>query len=126
MDDIDPDAAFASYEARFLAANGDKPAGAFVKFGNHMVQRLSRAEFGERLEAYLRWHQECSKLLGSGATISDVLVMEFDEAAAWLILEAPNVIEMFSGEVGDPKLVLSGPRDTDPDGADQDLIATKK
>lgn len=121
--DIDPAAAFASYEARFLAACGDKPPGAFVKFGNHMVQRLSRKDFDERLESYLRWHEECRKLLGSGATISDVLVMEFDEAAAWLILEAPNVLEMFSGEVGDPRQVLSGPREPNPD---PDLLATKK
>ncbi len=107
--DLDRDAAFDSYVARFVADFGDKPTGTFVKFGNHMVQRLDRAQFDERLDAYLNWHQELRRLLGSGATISDVLVLEFEEAAAWLILKAPNVLEMFSGEVGDPEAVLGRP-----------------
>ena len=98
---IDVDAAFESYETRFVQQFGDKPVGAFGKFGSTMVQRLSREEFEPRLESYLKWHAECKKLLGSGATIGDVLVMEFEEAANWLCIEAPNLLEMFSGEVGD-------------------------
>ncbi|MBX3246480.1 MAG: hypothetical protein KF901_04790 [Myxococcales bacterium] len=99
---IDVDAAFQSYETRFREKFGEKPVGAFAKFANTMIQKLDRAGFEARLEAYLRWHRESKRLLGSGATISDVLVMEFEEASSWICLEAPNVLEMFSGEVGDP------------------------
>ncbi|MEM9067500.1 MAG: hypothetical protein AAGE52_03310 [Myxococcota bacterium] len=106
---VDKDAAFESYKARFISACGDKAVGSFAKFGNHMVQRLNRSQFDERLESYIKWHAECRNLLGSGATISDVLVMEFDEAAAWLIIRAPNVLEMFSGEIGDPEHILKKP-----------------
>lgn len=98
--EIDLDAAFTSYEERFVHAYGDKPPGAFVKFGNHMIQRLRHEEFQERLESYLRWHKECKRALGSGSTISDALVLEFEEAAAWLVIQAPNIIEMFQGELG--------------------------
>ena len=46
---IDVDAAFESYETRFVQQFGDKPVGAFGKFGSTMVQRLSREEFEPRL-----------------------------------------------------------------------------
>lgn len=100
--EIDYDAAFESYEARFRAHCGDKPAGGFAKYGNTMVQRLTRTNFDERLEQYLFWHRECRRLLGSGATIADAITMEFEEAAAWVCLKAPNLLAMFSGELGDP------------------------
>ncbi|MCA9611675.1 MAG: hypothetical protein R3B99_25460 [Polyangiales bacterium] len=99
---IDVDTAFKSYEIRFAEKFGEKPVGSFAKFHNTMIQRLDRAGFEPRLAAYLKWHRECKRLLGSGATISDVLVMEFEEASCWICLQAPNVLEMFSGEVGDP------------------------
>ncbi len=100
--DIDVDAAYQSYLSRFLTECGDKPEGGFAKFGNVMIQRLSRKDFDERLNHYIRWHRECKRLLGSGATISDVLVLEFEEAAAWICIKAPNMLAMFSGELGDP------------------------
>ncbi len=99
---IDVEAAFESYQIRFVERFGDKPVGAFAKFHNTMIQRLDRAGFEPRLADYLHWHRECKRLLGSGATISDVLVMEFEEASSWICLQAPNMLEMFSGEVGDP------------------------
>lgn len=80
--------------------------GAFVKFNRHMVQLLTTAEFSERLSTYLSWRSECEKALMSGATISDVLVMEFDEAAAWIAITAPNMLKMFDGEFGDPAIAL--------------------
>ena len=100
---IDENTAFASYEARFQNEFGEKPAGAFVRFGKNMVQRLSREDFSERLKNYLHWHAQCKRLLGSGATISDALVLEFEEASAWLILQPPNVLALFSGELGVPE-----------------------
>lgn len=105
--EIDYDAAFESYVARFNAHCGDKPPGGFAKYGNTMIQRLSRADFDERLERYLFWHRECKRLLGSGATIADAITMEFEEAAAWVCLKAPNILEMFQGELGDPNEAIA-------------------
>jgi len=105
--EIDVDAAYESYLTRFTHQYGEKADGAFVKFGNHMVQKLARSDFEERLRAYLQWHQECKALLGSGATISDAVVLEFEEAAAWLVIKAPNILEMFQGELGDPEQALA-------------------
>jgi hypothetical protein len=99
---IDLDAAYALYEQRFAEHFGERPINAFVKFGKHMVQRLDRHAFEPRLSRYLKMHDACSKMLASGSTISDAVVMEFDEAAAWICVRAPNLLEMFQGELGDP------------------------
>ncbi len=71
-----------------------------------MVQFLSATDFSARLTTYLEWRTECEKALKSGATISDVLVMEFEEAAAWIAITAPNMLRMFDGEFGDPAIAL--------------------
>lgn len=100
---IDVERAWASYQIRFVNRFGDDhEAGAYVKFGKHMVQRLDRKTFAARLEDYVRWHHECKSALESGATISDALILEFEEAAAWIALEPPKVLDMFKGELGDP------------------------
>lgn len=101
--DIDVDRAWEAYEERFRKRFGeDKDRGSYVRFGKHMVQRLDRATFDHRLAEYVSWHQECKSALESGSTISDALILEFEEAAAWITLEPPNVLEMFQGELGDP------------------------
>jgi len=100
---IDVERAWQSYETRFHNRFGDdKAPGDYVKFGKHMVQRLDRQVFEARLEDYVRWHQECKTALESGTTISDALILEFEEAAAWIALEPPKVLDMFKGELGDP------------------------
>jgi len=99
---VDLDAAFVSYEKRFAKRFGEKSAGSFVKFGRHMVQKLARSDFDGRLEHYLRMHASCKRMLETGATISDAVVLDFEEAAAWIVIEAPNLLQMFQGEVGDP------------------------
>ncbi len=100
---IDVERAWQSYETRFRNRFGDdKTPGDYVKFGKHMVQRLDRQAFEARLEDYVSWHQECKSSLESGATISDALILEFEEAAAWIALEPPKVLDMFKGELGDP------------------------
>ncbi len=104
---IDIDTAFASYVARFENHFGPKKPGAFAKFGNTMIQRLSRDDFPERLDQYLHWHRECKRLLGSGATISHVLVLEFEEASAWLAIEPPKILDLFSGELGQPEEMVT-------------------
>ena len=104
---IDEDTAYASYVARFESRFGPKEPGAFAKFGNAMIQRLSRDEFPKRLEQYLYWHKECKRLLGSGSTISDALVLEFEDASAWLAIDPPNILELFSGEMGPEQAVTS-------------------
>ena len=72
--DLDVDAAFTAYTDRFKKRYGERDAGAFVKFGRHMVQKLDREEFEPRLRRYLEMHGACKKMLASGATISDVVV----------------------------------------------------
>ena len=113
---IDADTAFTSYVARFENRCGEKPVGSFAKFGNTMIQRLSREEFPERLEKYLHWHKECKRLLGSGATISDALVLEFEEASAWIAIDAPNILALFSGELGVPEEMVTSVGTARPDG----------
>ena len=101
--DIEVDSAWEAYQARFNRHFGeDKLPGAYVKFGKHMVQRLDRETFAHRLKDYVSWHRECKAALDAGTTISDALVLEFEEAAAWLALEPPNLLDLFKGELGDP------------------------
>jgi hypothetical protein len=98
---IDYELAFEKYNARFDSAFGPgKPVGSYVKSGKHMVCRLEREELDNRLDVYVRLHQECRKMIDRGSTISDVLVLELEEAAAWVVVKAPNVREMFRGEIG--------------------------
>lgn len=119
--DIDYEAAYASYLQRFDQHFGDRPLGTFVKFGKHMVQKLAPDDFRTRIDAYLRLHKACEKMLRSGSTISDALVLDFAEASAWIILEAPDMHALFRGELGDPQVAAPplrrefGPDVTDPD-----------
>lgn len=98
----DLDAAYELYLGRFAERFGDKPLGAFVKFEKQMVTKLARGEFAERLAEYLRMHEACTQVLTSGATISDAIVMELAEVAAWVCVKAPDLLGMFRGELGDP------------------------
>jgi hypothetical protein len=97
---IDYETAYAKYERRFAKSVGDKPVGAYAKFRRTMVQRLSAEEFPPRLDDYVRLHGACKAMLESGATIVDVLVHEFEEAAAWVAVQSPDVYAMFRGEIG--------------------------
>ena len=112
--EIDYESAFTMYHERFALRFGERPDGAFVKFGKHMVKKLSRIEFEQRLGSYVRLHKACKKMLESGSTISDALVLDFDEAAAWVAVEAPNVHAMFRGEMGDPRIAAPELVRTDP------------
>lgn len=105
---IDLKRAYGAYEARFVAQFGDMPIGAFVKFGSHMVKKLSPDDFRLRLESYLSLHGAVRDILESGSTISDVVMLEYDEAAAWIIIQAPNLLDLFKGELGDPGVALGG------------------
>lgn len=96
------DQAYKHYLDRFASAFGDKPIGSFVKFGKHLVQKLSRKDFEDRFTRYLRLQDVCKRMLTEGTTISDAIVLDFEEACAWIALEAPNLYQMFRGELGDP------------------------
>jgi hypothetical protein len=109
----DTDAAYEAYLLRFAEYFGEKPEGAFVKFGKHMVQKLSREQFPRYLENYLNMHEACKRMLVSGETISDDLMLEYSEAAAWLAIQAPNLLEMFRGEVGEPEPMRTTRHDDD-------------
>jgi hypothetical protein len=94
--------AYKHYLDRFASAFGEKPIGSFVKFGKHLVQKLSRTDFEDRFSRYLRLQEVCKRMLTEGTTISDAIVLDFEEACAWIALEAPNLYQMFRGELGDP------------------------
>ena len=100
---IDYIAAFEKYNARYEKSLGPKPVGSYSKFGRHMVKRLERPEFDERLDTYVQLHAACKRMLDGGSTISDALVHDFEEAASWVAVEAPDVYAMFRGEIGDPR-----------------------
>ena len=100
---IDYATAYEKYNQRFDKALGPKPIGAYAKFGKHMVQRLAQEDFEERLDTYVQLHTACKRMLDGGSTISDALVLEFDEAAAWVAVQAPDLYSMFRGEMGDPR-----------------------
>ena len=102
--EIDFERAFSMYIERFGEKFGAREPGAFVKFGKHMVTRLDVPNFKTRLEEYVRLHKACKRMIESGATISDALVLDFAEAAAWVAVEAPNIHAMFRGEMGDPRV----------------------
>lgn len=104
LHEIDYDAAYAGYLERFDQRFGDRPEGAFVKFGRHMVQKLGRADFPRRLDLYVQLHHAVKHMIDAGSTISDALVLDFVEASAWIGIEAPDMYAMFRGELGDPKL----------------------
>lgn len=105
---IDLKRAYGAYEARFAAQFGEKAVGAFVKFGSHMVKKLATDEFAQRLDDYLSLHGAVREILESGSTISDVVMLEYDEAAAWIAIQAPNLLDLFKGELGDPGIALGG------------------
>ena len=96
------DQAYKHYLDRFASAFGDKPLASFVKFGKHLVQKLSRKDFEDRFSRYLRLQDVCKRMLTEGTTISDAIVLDYEEACAWIALEAPNLYQMFRGELGDP------------------------
>jgi hypothetical protein len=100
--DYDLTAAYELYLERFAERFGDKPVGAFVKLDKQMVTKLSRADFSGRLATYLKMHEACKQMLNSGSTISDAIVLDFAEAAAWICVKAPDLMAMFRGELGDP------------------------
>lgn len=96
------DGAFNAYVARFEQHCGSKPDGAFVKFGKHMVQKLPHEGFPERFERYVKLQDACKRMLSEGSTISDAVMLDYEEAAAWVMVEAPNLLRLFQGELGDP------------------------
>lgn len=112
--EYDLDAAYELYLGRFAERFGEKPLGAFVKVDKHMVTKLARGEFARRLADYLRLHEACTQMLNSGATISDGIVMDFGEVAAWVCVQAPDLLGMFRGELGDPDATAPMLRQTRP------------
>lgn len=117
---IDYATAFEKYVQRFTKAVGDKPEGSYAKFGRHMIKRLGRAEFDQRLDTYVQLHAACKRMLDGGSTISDALVHEFEEAAAWVAVQPPDLYAMFRGEIGDPSEAAPVQRESrdraDPEG----------
>jgi hypothetical protein len=102
--EIDYETAYQTYLGRFAARFGERTDGTFVKFGKHMVQKLAPHEYQARLDEYVKLHHAVKRMLESGSTISDALVLDFVEASAWIALDAPDMYAMFRGELGDPDL----------------------
>ncbi len=97
---MDIKAAYTSYLDRVNEQYPQKSVGDFVKFGQTMVQKLDQKGFEDRLNTFMELRLRCKQMLDSGSTISDVVMLEFEEATAWLFLRAPNLLELFSGEIG--------------------------
>ncbi len=97
---LTPEQAYEVYLRRFTARFGAKPDGAFVKFDTAMVQKLSRKDFEPRLEKFLKLRKFCERMLKSESTISDSVTLEFRDACAWLAIPSPDLLAMFSGELG--------------------------
>jgi hypothetical protein len=114
--EYDLDAAYELYLERFTKRFGEKPLGAFVKVDRHMVTKLARGEFAERLSEYLRMHEACRQMLTSGATINDAIMLDFAEVAAWVCVQPPDMLAMFRGELGDPDATAPMTRTTRPAG----------
>ena len=110
--DIDYSTAYTKYVERFDRRFGERSVGAFVKFGRAMVQKLAPADFKKRLDEYVRLHRACKRMIETGSTISDALVLDFQDAAAWVVVEAPNIHAMFRGEMADPRIAAPSLRDT--------------
>ncbi len=87
---------FIGYERRFVARFDNKAAGTYVKFGRHLVQRLDRLAFGERLAAYQVLCKEIDTMMASGSTLSERVMLDLEEAASWLLLPSPNLFDLFN------------------------------
>ncbi|MCS6798380.1 MAG: hypothetical protein NZ898_07605 [Myxococcota bacterium] len=98
---------YADYLARLEGAFGPGPQGQFVKFGKHLVARLGPEDFARRRANYLELDRAVRQMLATGATINDALVLEYQEASAWLLLEPLDPMRLFRGELGDPAHNLS-------------------
>lgn len=109
--EVDIERAYSAYLERFQNQFGNRPEGTFVKFGKHMIQKLTRDQFDERLHHYLLMHDTTKSMLSSGATINDAVVLEYDEASAWISLKAPDMMTMFKGEIGDPSVATGMKRE---------------
>ncbi len=91
-----PEHEFVGYERRFIARFEDKAAGTYVKFGRHLVQRLDRLAFGQRLAAYQVLCKEIDAMMASGSTLSERVMLDLEEAASWLLLPSPNLFDLFN------------------------------
>jgi hypothetical protein len=130
LGEIDYEAAYAGYLERFTARFGDRRSGAFVKLGRHMIQKLDADSFPGRLDQYLRLHSACAKMVDTGATISDALVLDFAESSSWIAIEPPSFEAMLNGKLGDARaaapqrIALLDNDITDPEIREAELTAT--
>ena len=94
------DSHYDAYNARFEKRFGDKAPGIYVKFSTFLIARLTRVEFSTRFQDYNELHLQCVEMLREGATLNDTLMREYQEAAAWLAIDPPNLNDLFRGEMG--------------------------
>lgn len=104
----DYDAGYRLYLERFHVRFGELADGAKVQLESFAIEKLSRADFKERLDTYLQAHAACKKMIAGGSTISEPVAVAFQIAAAWLAIDPPDVLGMFRGELGDP--TVAAPR----------------
>ena len=98
----DYEAGYRLYLERFHARFGELPEGSPATLEGVAIQKLSRAQFKERLDQYVVAHGACRKMISGGSTISEPVAVAFQLAAAWIAIEPPDVLAMFRGELGDP------------------------
>lgn len=93
--DDSQDIEWRGYEQRASSRFAEAATGSFLKFGKHMVQRLDRIAFEARLAEYQDQCKRCDRMLASGATLSEAVMLDVEEAASWLLLPSPNLFDLF-------------------------------
>jgi hypothetical protein len=86
---LDLNAEYQGYLARFAAQVGEVEVGTFVKHGGRLVKKLRPDEFGPAFREYQTMTRHYAESLARGDTISDVIVRVMRQRAAELFLSCP-------------------------------------
>ena len=86
---------FERYITRFARLVGDMQPGQYGRFRNRLVQRLTPAQFRDRVDHYMGLGERFTAMMNAGDTIDDTLAVELRAAEVELVLERslflPNI-----------------------------------
>jgi hypothetical protein len=83
-------ARYHEYLERFAKELGELPAGAFAKFGGHLIKKLTFEEFTPAYLEYTDMRTHYDESVDRGDTINDVVLRVLREKAARLVLSPPG------------------------------------
>ncbi len=83
-------ARYHEYLARFAKELGELPAGAFAKFGGHLIKKLTFEEFTPAYLEYTDMRTHYDESVDRGDTINDIVLRVLREKAARLVLAPPG------------------------------------